>query len=145
MKRILVVDDDTGILESTKEILELEGYQVDVAQTATEGLEKIESIFFNLGLFDIKLPDMEGTELLVRAQKIRPSMKKIMVTGFASLENSVLSLNAGADAYILKPVDPFMLVAKVKEKLDEQEKDAALNGEKVAEFLEEKLLGAKRS
>jgi len=144
MKRILVVDDDTGILDSTKEILELEGYQVDVAQTATEGLDKIGSTYYNLGLFDIKLPDMEGTELLQRAQKIRPGMKKIMVTGFASLENSVLSLNAGADAYILKPVDPFMLIAKVKEKLDEQEKDSALDGEKVAEFLEEKLLNVRR-
>ena len=144
MKRILVVDDDTGILDSTKEILELEGYQVDVAQTATEGLEKIDNTFYNLGLFDIKLPDMEGTELLQRAQKIRPGMKKIMVTGFASLENSVISLNAGADAYILKPVDPFMLIAKVKEKLDEQEKDNALDGEKVAEFLEEKLLHVRR-
>ena len=144
MKRILVVDDDTGILDSTKEILELEGYQVDVAQTATEGLEKIDNTFYNLGLFDIKLPDMEGTELLQRAQKIRPGMKKIMVTGFASLENSVISLNAGADAYILKPVDPFMLIAKVKEKLDEQEKDNALDGEKVAEFLEEKLLNVRR-
>lgn len=144
MKRILVVDDDTGILDSTKEILELEGYQVDIAQTATEGLEKIDNTFYNLGLFDIKLPDMEGTELLQRAQKIRPGMKKIMVTGFASLENSVISLNAGADAYILKPVDPFMLIAKVKEKLDEQEKDNALDGEKVAEFLEEKLLNVRR-
>lgn len=144
MKRILVVDDDTGILDSTKQILELEGYEVDIAQTATEGLDKIGSTFYNLGLFDIKLPDMEGTELLQRVQKIRPTMKKIMVTGFASLENSVLSLNAGADAYILKPVDPFMLIAKVREKLDEQEKDNALNGERVAEFLEEKLLNVRR-
>lgn len=144
MKRILVVDDDTGILDSTKQILELEGYEVDVAQTGTEGLEKIEKVFYNLGLFDIKLPDMEGTELLLRSQKIRPGMKKIMVTGFASLENSVLSLNAGADAYILKPVDPFMLIAKVREKLDEQEKENLLNGEKVAEFLEEKLLNTRR-
>ncbi len=144
MKRILVVDDDTGILESTKQILELEGYDVDTAQTATEGLEKIGTNYYHLGLFDIKLPDMEGTELLQRSQKIRPGMKKIMVTGFASLENSVISLNAGADAYILKPVDPFMLIAKVKEKLDEQDKEKAIDGEKVAEFLEEKLLDVKR-
>ena len=144
MKRILVIDDDTGILDSTKQILEIEGYEVDTAQTAMEGLEKIEHNFYNLGLFDIKLPDMDGTELLERAQKIRPGMKKIMVTGFASLENSVLSLNAGADAYILKPVDPFMLIAKIQEKLADQERDMAMNGEKVAEFLEEKLLNVRR-
>ena len=144
MKRILVVDDDLGILDSTRQILEIDGYEVDTAATAGEGLKKIESSFYNLALFDIKLPDMEGTELLDRAHKIRPAMKKIMVTGYASLENSVHSLNSGADAYILKPVDPEMLLAKVKEKLDEQDRDSAISGEKVAEFLEEKLLNIRR-
>jgi len=144
MKRILVVDDDLGILDSTKQILEIDGYEVETASTGGDGLKKIESTFFNLALFDIKLPDMEGTELLEKAHKLRPAMKKIMVTGYASLENSVLSLNAGADAYILKPVDPDMLLAKIKEKLDEQENEASIDGEKVAEFLEEKLLNIRR-
>ena len=144
MKRILVVDDDLGILDSTKQILEIDGYEVETASTGGEGLKKIESAFFNLALFDIKLPDMEGTELLEKAHKLRPAMKKIMVTGYASLENSVISLNAGADAYILKPVDPDMLLAKVKEKLEEQEREASIDGEKIAEFLEEKLLNIRR-
>jgi DNA-binding response OmpR family regulator len=144
MKRILVVDDDLGILDSTKEILEIEGYEVETAATGGEGLKKIENSFFNLALFDIKLPDIDGTELLQRSHKIRPGMKKIMVTGYASLENSVISLNAGADAYILKPVDPEILLTKVKEKLDEQDQDAALNGERIAEYLEEKLLNIRR-
>jgi DNA-binding NtrC family response regulator len=144
MKRILVVDDDLGILDSTKQILEIDGYEVETASTGGEGLKKIESTFFNLALFDIKLPDMEGTDLLEKSHKIRPAMKKIMVTGYASLENSVISLNAGADAYILKPVDPDMLLAKVKEKLVEQEREASVDGEKIAEFLEEKLLNIRR-
>jgi len=144
MKRILVVDDDLGILDSTKQILEIDGYEVETAVTGGDGLKKIESGYFNLALFDIKLPDMEGTELLEKAHKIRPAMKKIMVTGYASLENSVISLNAGADAYILKPVDPDMLLAKIKEKLDEQERDGSMDGEKVAEFLEEKLLNFRK-
>jgi Response regulator containing CheY-like receiver, AAA-type ATPase, and DNA-binding domains len=140
MKRILIVDDDTAILDSTKQILEFEGYEVEIAATAGEGLAKIENEFFNLALFDIKLPDMEGTELLEKAHKLRPGMKKIMVTGYASLENSVFSLNAGADAYIMKPVNPRDLLEKIKEKLDEQEKDHIVDGDKVAEFLEERLL-----
>lgn len=144
LKRILIVDDDLGILESTRQILEIDGYEVESASTAGEGLKKIESSFFNLALFDIKLPDMEGTELLERAHKLRPAMKKIMVTGYASLENSVHSLNSGADAFILKPVDPEMLLAKVKEKLDEQEHETVISGDKVAEFLEEKLLNIRR-
>lgn len=144
MKRILVVDDDLGILDSTRQILEIDGYEVETASTGGDGLQKIESTFFNLALFDIKLPDMEGTELLEKSHKIRPAMKKIMVTGYASLENSVISLNAGADAYILKPVDPDMLLAKVKEKLEEQERETSVDGEKIAEFLEEKLLNIRR-
>lgn len=144
MKRILIVDDDEGILESMKQILEVDGYEVETAATGKEGLKKIEESFFNLSLFDIKLPDIDGTELLGRAHRLRPRMKKIMVTGYASLENSVISLNAGADAYILKPVDPEMLLAKVKEKLDEQDKENALDGERVAEFLEEKLLNVQK-
>ena len=140
MKRILLVDDDQAILDSTKQILEFEGYEVETAETAGEGLRLIESAFFNLAIFDIKLPDMEGTELLEKAHKLRPGMKKIMLTGFASLENSVFALNAGADAYILKPVSPKDLIDKVKEKLEEQEKDSIIDGDKVAEFLEERLL-----
>ena len=140
MKRILIIDDDLAILDSTKQILEFEGYKVEVAATAGEGLLKIENEFFNLALFDIKLPDMEGTELLEKAHKLRPGMKKIMVTGYASLENSVFSLNAGADAYIMKPVNPKDLLEKIKEKLTEQEQDSVIDGDKVAEYLEERLL-----
>ena len=144
MKRILIVDDDAGILYSTREILELNGYEVDTADTGTEGLRKILESYYHLALFDIKLPDMEGTDLLEKAHKIRPFMKKIMVTGYASIENSVRSLNSGADGYILKPVDPEVLLQKIKEKLDEQERENLINGEKVADFLEEQLLGVKR-
>ena len=142
-KRIIVVDDDQAILDSTKEILELEGYEVVTAASAMDALAYIENEFFNLALFDIKLPDMEGTELLERAHKLRPGMKKIMVTGYASLENSVFSLNAGADAYIMKPVYPKDLLEKIREKLLEQEKESIIDGEKVAEFLEEQLLSLK--
>ncbi|PWR70485.1 response regulator [Methanospirillum stamsii] len=143
MKRILYVDDDPAILDSSKQILELEGYEVDTALTGEEALLKIENDFFHLAIFDIKLPDMEGTELLVKAHKLRPGMKKIMVTGYASLDNSVFSLNAGADGYLMKPVNPKDLIEKIKEKLNEQEKEAELDGEKVAEFLEERLLSLK--
>jgi two-component system response regulator HydG len=144
MKRILVIDDDAGIVESMRNILELEGYEVDTAMTARDGLQMIQESFYHLGLFDIKLPDMDGTDLLIEAQKIRPGMRKIMVTGFASLDNSVKSLNEGADAFILKPVDPEKLLEVVKEKLDEQERESELDGGKVAEYLEEQLLGLKR-
>ncbi len=90
--------------------------------------------------FHLQAHGLRDMELLEKAHKLRPGMKKIMVTGYASLENSVFSLNAGADAYIIKPVNPKDLLEKIKEKLDEQEKDHIVDGDKVAEFLEERLL-----
>jgi CheY-like chemotaxis protein len=62
--RILVVDDDDGIRESMKAILEDEGYNVDVAENGKEAIQKTQKKAYNLALLDIRLPDMEGVELL---------------------------------------------------------------------------------
>ena len=76
--------------------------------------------FFNMALLDIKLPDMEGTKLLVTMHENLPKMVKIMVTGYPSLENAVEALNLGADAYVMKPIKPEKLLALIKEKLEKQ-------------------------
>lgn len=82
---------------------------------------------------------MLGTELLAEAHKEKPKMKKIMVTGFASLENAVLALNSGADAYIMKPVNPENLLKVIEEKLIEQEKEDRMNEDKVSDWIEDRL------
>src|SRR5674476_991558 len=102
-KSILIVDDDETILAVLKEILELDGYTVETAATGKEAIEKSENILVNLSLLDIKLPDMEGTELITKLHKADPQMIKIIITGFPSFDNAVKSLNLGADAYIMKP------------------------------------------
>ena len=137
--RIIIVDDDVSIVQTIKEILELTGYDTDTADTAKEGLDKIKRYDYNLALFDIMLPDMLGTELLAEAHKEKPKMKKIMVTGFASLENAVLALNSGADAYIMKPVNPENLLKVIEEKLIEQEKEDRMNEDKVSDWIEDRL------
>ena len=71
-KSILIVDDDETILAVLKEILELDGYSVETAATGKEAIEKSENIFFNLSMLDIKLPDMEGTELIPKLHKENP-------------------------------------------------------------------------
>lgn len=144
MKRILLVDDDTGILKTMKMILEQKGYEVETAANGTDGLSKISNEYYHLAVFDIKLPDMEGTELLEKAHKLRPKMKKIMLTGYASVENSVKSINTGADAFLLKPVVPNVLIDMIEEKLAEQDKDGQIDEQKVSDYLEEKLLGIRR-
>ena len=104
-----------------------------------EAIERSKANFYNLALLDIKLPDMEGTELLTKMHKETPQMMKIMVTGYPSLENAVKSLNIGADAYVMKPVDPENLQKVVEEKLKEQEEAERMTEEKMAEWIQTRI------
>jgi len=134
-KSILIVEDDKAIIKSLKEILQSEGYSVDTAETGREGIQKSKAKFFNMALLDIKLPDMEGTKLLVTMHETSPIMVKIMVTGYPSLENAVEALNMGADAYILKPVNPEKLLALIEEKLEKQSQAEKMTEEKVVDWV----------
>ena len=134
-RSILVVEDDKAILKGLKEILQSEDYSVDTAETGQEALQKSQKKFFNLALLDIKLPDVEGTELLKIMHKNQPEMMKIMVTGYPSLENAVIALNRGANAYIIKPVKPEKLLDLIEGKLDEQSEAEKMTEEKVTEWI----------
>ncbi|RLI33138.1 hypothetical protein DRO66_10635 [Candidatus Bathyarchaeota archaeon] len=134
-KSILVVDDDKAILKYAKGILQLEGYDVDVAETGFDAMEKSSTHFYNLVLLDIMLPDIQGTELLTKMHRTTPKMMKIMVTGFPSFDNAVEALNMGADAYLLKPVELEELLRVVKEKLYEQEEAEKMSEEQVADWI----------
>jgi DNA-binding NtrC family response regulator len=133
--RILVVEDDDNICETLSKILEQQGYEVDTAKTGQEAIEKSLAKFYNLALFDIKLPDMEGTKLLTAISETLPRMRKIMVTGYPSLENAMEALNKGADAYIIKPVKPEKLLALIKEQLDKQNQNEKITESKVTEWI----------
>ena len=134
-KSILIVEDDKAIIKSLKEILQSEGYSVDTAETGREAIQKSKAQFYNLVLLDIKLPDMEGTKLLVTMHETSPIMVKIMITGYPSLENAVEALNMGADAYILKPVNPEKLLALIEEKLKKQSQAEKMTEEKVVDWV----------
>jgi YesN/AraC family two-component response regulator len=82
---------------------------------------------------------MEGTELLTKMHRTTPSMMKIMVTGFPSLNNAVEALNMGADAYLLKPVELEELLKVVKEKLKEQEEVEKMSEERVADWIKTRV------
>ena len=137
-KFILLVDDDKGILKSFSAILELKGYRVSTAENGQEAIEKYQANYYNLALIDIKLPDLEGTELIKQFNLINPGTKKIMVTGYATLENAIKSLNWGADGYLQKPVPPTKLLSFVADKLMEQEVENDLNEDIVIDLLRAK-------
>jgi len=120
-KTILVVDDDKSILRTFTRILQKSGYEIEVAETGKEAIEKAENRRYDLALVDIRLPDMDGTDLLGRLKKQLQHTVKIMITGFPSLETGVKALDEGADAYLVKPVKPQELLMLLDEKLKGQE------------------------
>ena len=116
-KTILIVDDDKSILRTFARILQKNGYEIDAVETGKEALEKADSKKYDLALLDIRLPDMDGTELLAKMKKQLQTTIKIMITGFPSLETGVKALDEGADAYLVKPVKPEELLMLIEEKM----------------------------
>ncbi len=133
--RILIVEDDENIRETIKNILQQSGYETDAAETGQEAEQKTKRKFYNLALLDIKLPDMEGTQLLAKLHETTPKMVKIMVTGYPSIENAMEALNKGADAYVTKPVKPTKLLALIKEKLEKQSQEEKMTENKVTDWI----------
>jgi len=133
--RILIVEDDENIRKTMKNILQQKGYETDTAKSGKEAEQKARTNFYNLALLDIKLPDMEGTQLLAKLHENTPKMVKIMVTGYPSLENAMEALNQGADAYVTKPVKPAKLLALIKEKLEKQNQAEKMTENKVTDWI----------
>jgi two-component system response regulator PilR (NtrC family) len=134
--RILIVDDDESIRKVLSTILEEEGYAVDMAMNGKDAIKKSNERFYNLALIDIRLPDVEGIELLTRMKDTTPKMRKIMITGYPSLQNAVEALNKGANAYIMKPLDMDKILKTIKEQLQKQREEKKYSQEKVADFIE---------
>lgn len=116
-ENILVVDDDAEVRKTLSSILLKEGYLVETAENGKQALRASEKSRFEVALIDIKLPDMDGTELLHRLDEKQPHMVKIIITGFPTLENAMNTVNEGADGYILKPFDIEKLLEMIKKHL----------------------------
>ncbi len=137
--RILIVDDDDTIRSTMKAILEDEEYIVDLAASGKEGIQKSKETSYNIALLDIRLPDMEGVELLKLLKPAVPRTRRIMVTGYPSTQNAIEALNKNADAYLIKPVDVEKLLKTIKEQLKFQEEERNFSEQKVAEFIESRV------
>jgi DNA-binding NtrC family response regulator len=122
-----------------KAILENEGYLVDLAATGNEAVQKTKKTAYNVALLDIRLPDVEGVELLKLMKDTVPRTRKIMVTGYPSMQNAIAALNKNADAYLIKPVNVGKLLSTVKKQLQLQENEREFSEQKVAEFIETRV------
>lgn len=137
--RILIIDDDENIRKVLQTILEDEGYLVDTADTAKKGIERSEKAFYNLALIDVRLPDMEGIELLSKLRNTKPKMRKIVVTGYPTLQNAISAVNKGADAYVMKPFEVEKILETIKDQLKKQDEDKSYSEERVVEFIETRI------
>ena len=142
--KILIIDDEEGIRKSLRNLLEDEGYTVDTAEKGQEAIEKSKEKFYNLALIDIRLPDIDGTKLLKTIKDTTPRMIKMMITGYPSLDNAVQAVNEGADAYIMKPLDPPSLLQKIEEQLKKQKEEQEYSQDKVADFIESRVREIKK-
>jgi CheY-like chemotaxis protein/predicted transcriptional regulator len=116
---VLLIDDDETIRKGLSRTLTREGFDVDTASDGKQALEKSQLRQYDLTLVDIRLPDMEGTKLLKMLREKTPEIKEIIITGYPSIENAAQAVNDGADAYLIKPLNPPDLLAKIRQKMEE--------------------------
>ncbi|HWP84201.1 MAG TPA: sigma-54 dependent transcriptional regulator [Terriglobia bacterium] len=110
---LLVIDDEPGIRESLDMLLSGEGYRVELAATAAEGLQRLERKPFDLVLLDVMLPDRSGLEVLREIRASHPKLSVVMITAYGSVENAVEAMRLGATNYINKPWDNARLLAEI--------------------------------
>ena len=112
--RILVVDDELIVRSSLEAWLGTEeGYTVDMAESGAQALEKLTAAPFHLMLLDIKMPGMDGVEVLEKAKTIRPDLQVLMMTAYATVETAVDAMKIGAMDYLIKPFEPDDLIPKI--------------------------------
>ncbi len=118
MANILLIDDEKSIRKTLKEILEYEGYIVDEAGDGAEGLRMIQEGDYDIALCDIKMPKMDGMEVLEKAQASNADVPFIMISGHGTLETAVEAVKKGAFDYVAKPPDLNRLLITIRNALD---------------------------
>ncbi|MBI4841835.1 MAG: sigma-54-dependent Fis family transcriptional regulator [candidate division NC10 bacterium] len=120
-RRILLVDDEADTLDACTQILRKDGYQVETAVSAREAIQLLRSRPFDLAITDLKMPQVDGLELLKAIKRVDPEMAVVMITGYATVETAVASMKEGAYDYIPKPFTPDELRLVVRNALERQE------------------------
>lgn len=118
MAKILIIDDERAIRSTLKEILEYEKYQVEEAVDGAEGWEKIQQNDYDVVLCDIKMPKMDGVELLDKVLQSGKDCPLVMISGHASIDNAVEAIKKGAFDFISKPLDLNRTLITIRNAMD---------------------------
>ncbi|MBO7637253.1 MAG: sigma-54-dependent Fis family transcriptional regulator [Paludibacteraceae bacterium] len=118
MAKILIIDDERSIRNALKDVLEFEGYVIELAEDGMKGLEMVKSVKYDLIFCDIKMPNMDGVEVLTKIREEIPDQTIVMISGHGSVDTAVECIKKGAFDFIEKPLDLNRLLVCVKNALD---------------------------
>ncbi|RPI80892.1 MAG: DNA-binding response regulator [Chloroflexi bacterium] len=117
---ILVVDDEANLRRSLSLILQKSGYSVTSAANGEEAIQYLQSGAYDLAFLDLKMPDTNGMELLPEIRNMYPDMPVLILTAHATLESAIEAVRKGARDYMIKPIDPPVILSRVDSILAEQ-------------------------
>ena len=118
MSKILVIDDERSIRNTLKDILEYEKYEVDLAEDGKMGLEMVKQTEYDIVLCDIKMPGMDGIEVLEKMIPLAPDTPVVMISGHGNIDTAVESIKKGAYDFIEKPLDLNRLLITIRNAMD---------------------------
>lgn len=118
MAKLLIIDDEKSIRKTLREILEYEKYQVEDAADGMEGIAMVEKGNYDIVLCDIKMPKMDGIEVLDKIMQLSPDMPVIMISGHGNIETAVEAVKKGAFDFIAKPLDLNRLLVTLRNAMD---------------------------
>ncbi len=117
---VLIIDDEQRFLKTTQSLLEKEGYHVLTAVDGLKGLEALQKKRVDVVVLDVKMPGMDGIEVLRRIKSDHPLVEVLMLTGHATMESAIDGLKLGAFDYLTKPCDIPVLKQKIMEAYDKR-------------------------
>jgi len=118
MLKILVIDDERSIRNTLKDILGFEGYQVELAENGRSGIDMAQSSEFDIILCDIKMPEVDGLEVLEQIMKSKPESTVVMISGHGTIDTAVEAIKKGAFDFIEKPLDLNRLLITLRNASD---------------------------
>ncbi|MFP4452914.1 MAG: response regulator [Desulfobacterales bacterium] len=116
-KKILLVDDEEEFVTTLAERLEIRGFMAEAATSGKQALELIENLDFDVAILDVKMPGMDGVQVMEKIRELHPDVPVILLTGYGSTDEGLQGVDKGAFDYLMKPLDIEELISKIHEAL----------------------------
>ena len=127
LDRILIVDDDPLVLQTLSDVLTHEGFHVSKASSGRDALDLLGREPHALLLSDIRMPEVDGMELLSEVRRVHPGTDVVLMTGYGSLDGAIDSMMIGAADYLIKPLKPREVIARIRSILQRRRLEAELH------------------